>query len=129
MRTDPPVAPGYIDAATGRVALSLKEFHDLGADITGYWLNESAEELHLECWAMVEGLDPHVNGKGYDVWFANGQMIEVAIDSTRCIFVSGKEANKPLEALWATLPTGSLLLEPKALAFKFARMVLAARAA
>jgi hypothetical protein len=71
-QTHTPKVPGYIDLATGRVALSLQQFYDLGADVTGYIFLSDDEEMGLDPWREVDDLDPHVDCGGFDIWFASG---------------------------------------------------------
>lgn len=82
-----PDVPGYIHWETNRVALSLQQFHDLGADVTGYLYSREADAFGMEAWRSVEGLDAHVSGGGFDLWFASGDSIELKGGSAQLIFV------------------------------------------
>jgi hypothetical protein len=83
-----PIEAGYVDPDTGRVALTLAQFAALPPDTPGYWFSESAEECGMDPWALVDGLDPMVDGSAFDVWFASGNCITLPANSDRVIFVS-----------------------------------------
>jgi len=79
----PKRAAGYVCPSTGRVAVSVAELaeSDLNGDITAYWLNENAELFGLDGWRTVEGIDPHVDGTEFDIWFESGDSITVKADA------------------------------------------------
>jgi Protein of unknown function (DUF2761) len=86
--------PGAVCTDTKRVAMSLRRFFDLGADIPGYWFNADNEECGLDPWSLVDGIDPHTDGNGFDVWFASGWMVTLAANDPRVIFVSATHAKR-----------------------------------
>lgn len=82
-----PDVPGYIHLETKRVALSLQQFHDLKADVTGFFYSREADAHGMEPWRTVDGLDARESGGGFDVWFASGHSIELEGGSTQVIYV------------------------------------------
>jgi len=76
-------AAGYVCPSTGRVAVSVAELaeSDLNGDVTAYFLDENAELFGLDGWRTVEGIDPHVDGTEFDIWFESGDSITVKADA------------------------------------------------
>lgn len=68
---------------TGRVAVTVADLADsnLNGDVTAYWLDENADFFGLDPWRTVEGIDKHLDGSGFDVWYAGGGSRKVAGDA------------------------------------------------
>lgn len=79
----PKRAAGYTCPITGRVAVRVAELanSDLNDDITAYWLDENAELFGLDAWRTVEGIDPHVDGSAFDIWFGGSGSKTVKADA------------------------------------------------
>lgn len=87
-----PKAPGYVHPTTGRVAVLVADLadSDLNGDAPAYFYNEEAEDMGLDAWRLVEGIDPHTNGQGFDVCFASGTYKTVGLQMT--VFLSAADA-------------------------------------
>lgn len=69
-----PAQPGHICPNTGRVAVLVSDYanSDLNGDAWAYWYNAANEAMGLDPWSLVECIDPHANGRDFDVCFASG---------------------------------------------------------
>lgn len=87
--------PGHFDNETKRIAIPLIEFYDkFDPDTTCYLYNANAEELGLDPWRLVDSIDKHTNGIGFDIWADGAFMIPVSLDEKdtlkRVVYVSMK---------------------------------------
>ena len=66
-------------AKCNRVPMTVEAFaaSDLNGWRNAYWFSDDAEDFGADPWAVVEGVDPHVDGVHYDVWFESGKTITV----------------------------------------------------
>ena len=66
-------------AQCNRVPMTVERFaaSDLNGWRNAYWFSDDAYDFGLDPWAAVEGVDPHVDGVHYDVWFESGKTITV----------------------------------------------------
>lgn len=63
------------DHATGRRRITVAQWANRPDDLVdeyAYYFNPEAEAMGLECWRLVEGIDPHIRRGLYDIDFANG---------------------------------------------------------
>lgn len=83
---------GHIDQATKRVAVSVAAFagSDLNGDAPAYLFNRSSDEMGLEPWSLIDGIDPDKSMSNFDIWLANGKCRRVG--PTMTVFVSPKHA-------------------------------------
>jgi hypothetical protein len=84
--------PGYVCPRTGRVAVSVPAFvaSDLNGDAAAYFYSQQAEDMNLDPWRMIEGIDAHINGESFEIWFADGGFKTVGPRTT--IFVRKADA-------------------------------------
>lgn len=60
---------------TGRRLVSVAEWNDRPdalIDEYAYWYSPEAAEMGLDPWRLIEGIDAHMQGRAFDVDFANG---------------------------------------------------------
>lgn len=89
-----PKQPGYVCPHTGRVAVLISTFaaSELNGDVAAYLFSQDAEDMHLEPWRMIDGVDAQLNGETFEIWFADGGFKTVA--SCVTVFISGKDAER-----------------------------------
>lgn len=65
---------GYCGSFPDRVAVSVKRYaeSELNGDAPAYWYSRDADEMGLECWRVIDGVDIATNGQSFDVWGASG---------------------------------------------------------
>lgn len=87
-----PKTPGFVDPATGRVAVLAGDLadSDLNGDVPAYWLDQDAEALGLDPWRLVEGIDRHAYGPAMDVCFVSGTFKTIGPNMT--VFLSAADA-------------------------------------
>lgn len=92
MSTYAPKPEGYMDWKTGRVAVLASKYadSDLNGDVYAYYYSEANDEMGLEPWKLVDGVDKHTNGDSMDIWFASGNSMTVGASMT--IFLAEKDA-------------------------------------
>ncbi len=83
---------GYVCPTTGRVAVRVADFarSDLNGDAPAYLLNEEAEEMGLDGWRLIEGVDISRDGSRFEIWGVANWSKVVGPDFT--IYVSAKHA-------------------------------------
>jgi len=93
-----PKEPGWVHPGTGRVAVLASDYadSDFNGEGVAYWYNEDADVMGYECWTMIDGIDPHVSGGSWDVWFVHGAYKTVGPAMT--IFVTKKVAEELAKA-------------------------------
>lgn len=98
-RYQEPKQPGYVCPQTGRVAVLVSTFaaSELNGDASAYLFNQDAEDMHLEPWRMIEGVDAQLNGETFEIWFSDGGFKTVGPRMT--IFVSSKDAGRLAECI------------------------------
>lgn len=77
--------------ATGRRVVTVAQWDkrpDTLIDTSAYWFSTDAEEMGMDPWSVIDGIDKHTEGAGFDAWFANGQMKVVTGDQR--IYVAAK---------------------------------------
>lgn len=89
-----PNTPGAVDFDTGRVCVLVRDYagSDLNGDAAAYWWIEHASSFGGDPWALVEGIDPHMDGQHFDVWFASGKCLTVTPGAT--LYLSAADAAK-----------------------------------
>ncbi len=97
-----PKKPGYVCPTTGRVAVLVSDLaeSDLNGDAPAYYYDEVADDMGLEAWRLVEGIDPHVKGGSFDVCFASGCYKTVGPQMT--VFLSASDAARLAAEIPAT---------------------------
>jgi hypothetical protein len=87
-----PNQPGHIHAPTGRVAITVAEAAERpDVDSPLYWFIPYDEELGLDGWRVVDGIDPHTDGKAFDVWF-EGHASPKTVKGNACVYIGKREA-------------------------------------
>ena len=83
---------GHIDWQTERVCVLAADYaaSDLNGDASAYWYSPDARDMGLDPWALVEGVDPHTDGRSFDIWFANGACKQVGVDAV--LYLAEKDA-------------------------------------
>jgi len=60
----------------GRMPVTVAEYASVPGymdnDVPAYKYDAEARELGLECWRLIDGIDAHIGGGMFDIWFANG---------------------------------------------------------
>lgn len=56
-------------------------------DAAAYWFRPDSEALGLDPWRVIDGVDAHMTGDAFDVWFASGTCAE-NIPGEKTIYVS-----------------------------------------
>lgn|SRR5690606_36844000 len=95
-----PKQPGYVCARTGRVAVLVATFaaSELNGSTAAYLFDQDAEDaMQPEAWRTVEGVDGHLNGERYDIWFTDGGYLTVAPRMT--IFIESRDARRLSECI------------------------------
>jgi len=89
-----PYPAGFVDSATGRVAVLVTTYaaSELNGDASAYWYDEKAEEWGADPWRLVDGVEQHSHTSCLDVCFANGSTLTVGPHMT--LFVSAAHAAK-----------------------------------
>lgn len=87
------MANEYIDPdpSTGRRVVTIAQWDkrpDALIDTCAYWFSKEAYECSMDPWSVVDGVDKHVDGAGFDVWFASGQMKAAA--GTQQLYVDAR---------------------------------------
>lgn len=85
---------GYVCPETGRVAVRVDDLadSDLNGDAWAYLLNEEAQEMGLDPWRLVEGIDAHTKDGRFDVCFASGTY--KTVESGTTVFLSAADAGR-----------------------------------
>jgi hypothetical protein len=97
------IQAGYVHPETKRIAVTAKQFvsNDINGSECAFQYSQEAEDMGMECWRMIEGIDAHTKGGKYDLWFVNGSIPRV-IDSDYLIFVQKNHYDKyfsPVESV------------------------------
>jgi hypothetical protein len=73
------IQAGYVHPETKRIAVAVKDFasNDINGTEFAFQYSQEAEDMGMECWRMIEGVDPHTSGEKFDVWFVSGSIPKI----------------------------------------------------
>ena len=69
---------GHVCPFTNRRCITIYEFSMNHVDDYGYLYN--SDQVDLEPWVLVDGVDAHNSSDKFDVWFASGDCIVSDMD-------------------------------------------------
>lgn len=98
-REQQPNTVGAIDCETGRVCVLVADYaaSGLNGDAPAYWYSADAASFCMDPWALIDGIDPHVSGQQFDVWFASGSCKTVGRDAVLYLAAKHAESLQPIE--------------------------------
>lgn len=91
--------PGFVCPKTGRVAVRISDFaaSDLNGDSSAYLFSQEADDMGLDPWRAIEGVDAHLKGEAFDIWFADRGFKTAGPQSS--VFVSAADARRLAECI------------------------------
>jgi hypothetical protein len=86
---------GYIHPETKRVAVTVAEYakSEMNGNDSGFVYSQEAEREGVECWRMIDGIDPHTKDNKFDLWFENGSIPRV-VKPEDIVFVQNNHYEK-----------------------------------
>lgn len=83
---------GHVCSETGRKCVRAYDYanSEFNGDHYAYLYSEELEEMGLDPWRAIDGIDLYLDGERAELWFDNGGSL--IVDVTESVYISRKTA-------------------------------------